>query len=59
MSSWYLLQQVELAKLLEKCGADIIQTEGKMASIPGHKMSVKELIETAAPTLATAYALSK
>jgi Protein of unknown function (DUF561) len=46
-----LSEQVTLAIALEGCGADIIQTEGKMAaSTVG--MGVQEMIELAAPTLA-------
>jgi thiamine monophosphate synthase len=53
-----LSEQIELAKRLEECGADIIQTEGKMcANIAG--MGVQELIEAAAPTIASAFALSR
>ena len=53
-----LSEQIELAVQLEKCGADIIQTEGKMSANPA-SMGVQELIETAAPTIASAFALSR
>lgn len=53
-----LTQQIELAKALEKNGADVIQTEGKMSVHPA-SMGVQELIETAAPALASAFALSR
>lgn len=53
-----LWEQIELAKKLQQCGADIIQTEGKM-SVDSASMGVQELIETAAPTIASAYALSR
>jgi hypothetical protein len=53
-----LNEQVALAIELEKCGVDVIQTEGKM-SVSTAGLSVQELIEIAAPTLASAYALSK
>jgi hypothetical protein len=52
-------EQIALAKELESCGADIIQTEGKVASVTAGKLGVQELIEVAAPTLASAYALSR
>jgi hypothetical protein len=53
-----LSEQVTLARQLEECGADIIQTEGKM-SVHSANMGVLELIEKAAPTIASAYALSR
>lgn len=53
-----LSEQVILAKRLEEVGADIIQTEGKMGVNPT-SMGVQELIEKAAPTLASAFALSR
>jgi hypothetical protein len=53
-----LAEQIELAKELEICGVDIIQTEGKMGVDPA-SMGVQELIEKAAPALASAYALSR
>lgn len=53
-----LPEQIALAKELETVGADIIQTEGKVAANLGGK-GVQELIEIAAPTLAAAYALSR
>jgi len=53
-----LSEQILLAKQLEICGADIIQTEGKMGANPT-TMGVQELIETAAPALASAFALSR
>ena len=46
-----LSEQVALAIRLEECGADIIQTEGKMSVSPS-SMGVQEMIEKAAPTLA-------
>ena len=46
-----LSEQVTLAIALENCGADIIQTEGKMAASTSG-MGVQEMIELAAPTLA-------
>ena len=46
-----LAEQVALAIRLEECGADIIQTEGKMSVSPS-SMGVQEMIEKAAPTLA-------
>mmetsp|Transcript_4471 Transcript_4471/g.6697 ORF Transcript_4471/g.6697 Transcript_4471/m.6697 type:complete len:292 (+) Transcript_4471:40-915(+) len=53
-----LSEQIVLAKDLQKCGADIIQTEGKFsANVAG--MGVQELIEIASPTLAAAYAISR
>jgi hypothetical protein len=53
-----LVEQIDLAKSLEKCGVDILQTEGKM-SVHSSSMGIQELIETAAPTIASAYALSR
>ena len=53
-----LSEQVALAIRLEECGADIIQTEGKM-SVRSSSMGVQEMIELAAPTLASAFALSR
>jgi len=53
-----LSEQIALAKQLEECGADVIQTEGKMGANPT-TMGVQELIETAAPALASAFALSR
>eukprot|EP01038_Epipyxis_sp_PR26KG_P013801 gene13801-18511_t len=53
-----LSEQVELAKVLEMSGADIIQTEGKVSVNPS-SMGVQELIEKAAPTLASAFAISR
>lgn len=53
-----LSEQITLARCLEDCGADIIQTEGKMsANLAG--LGVQEMIELAAPTIASAYALSR
>ena len=46
-----LNEQVALAVRLQQCGADIIQTEGKMSVNPA-SMGVQELIEKAAPTIA-------
>lgn len=51
-------EQVSLAIRLEKCGADVLQTEGKLSANVA-SMGVQELIEVAAPTLASAFALSK
>lgn len=53
-----LVNQILLAKELEKCGADVIQTEGKMSVNPA-SLGVQELIETAAPALAAAFSLSR
>lgn len=53
-----LLEQIQLAQKLEALGADIIQTEGK-TSVNPQSMGTQELIEKAAPTLASAYALSR
>jgi len=53
-----LPEQVELAAELERCGADILQTEGKMGVNPS-SMGIEELIQKAAPTIAAAYALSR
>jgi hypothetical protein len=53
-----LPDQISLAQRLEECGADILQTEGKMGASPVG-MGVRELIQLAAPTLASAYALSR
>eukprot|EP01039_Chlorochromonas_danica_P005535 gene5535-6097_t len=53
-----LPEQIELAKQLEAYGVDIIQTEGKMGVDPS-SMGVQELIEKAAPALASAFALSR
>jgi antitoxin component of RelBE/YafQ-DinJ toxin-antitoxin module len=53
-----LNEQIQLAKELEKSGADIIQTEGKMGVNPD-SMGAQELIEKAAPTLASSYGLSR
>lgn len=53
-----LADQIELAQKLEALGADIIQTEGK-TSVNPQSMGTQELIEKAAPTLASAYALSR
>lgn len=53
-----LPEQILLAKELERLSVDIIQTEGKMGVDPA-SMGVQELIEKAAPALASAYALSR
>lgn len=53
-----LSDQIDLAQKLEKCGVDIIQTEGKISANVA-SMGVQELIEVAAPSLAAAYALSR
>ncbi|XWS19819.1 hypothetical protein CRYUN_Cryun31cG0049200 [Craigia yunnanensis] len=49
---------VKLAELLEREGADIIQTEGGKCSTPS-KSGVLGLIEKATPTLAAAYSISR
>ncbi|MBF2029099.1 MAG: DUF561 domain-containing protein [Oscillatoriales cyanobacterium C42_A2020_001] len=51
-------QQVQLAEELVLAGADIIQTEGGTSSSPAHAGTLG-LIEKAAPTLASAYAISR
>lgn len=51
-------EQVELAQELVLEGADIIQTEGGTSSNPNHS-GVLGLIEKAAPTLASAYVISR
>ncbi|KAK3432794.1 hypothetical protein EUGRSUZ_D00307 [Eucalyptus grandis] len=53
-----LPDQVKLAELLEQEGADIIQTEGGKCSNPSAS-GVLGLIEKAAPTLASAYSISR
>lgn len=53
-----LPDQVKLAELLEQEGADIIQTEGGKCSNPSVS-GVLGLIEKAAPTLASAYSISR
>ncbi|OMO49921.1 hypothetical protein COLO4_38298 [Corchorus olitorius] len=53
-----LPDQVKLAELLEREGADIIQTEGGKCSTPS-KSGVLGLIEKATPTLAAAYSISR
>lgn len=53
-----LNEQIALAIRLQECGADIIQTEGKM-SARSSSMGVQEMIELAAPTIASAFALSR
>jgi len=53
-----LSEQISLAKSLVDCGADIIQTEGKVSSSPVGK-GTQEMIEIAAPTLASAFAISR
>lgn len=50
--------QIALAKELELCGVDIIQTEGKYKANPS-KIGLQEMIELAAPTLASAFAISR
>lgn len=53
-----LSEQVTLAQKLQRLGVDIIQTEGKVsANING--LGVQQLIEVAAPTIASAFALSR
>ncbi len=53
-----LHEQIQLAKTLEDCGVDIIQTEGKVvANVAG--MGVQQMIEISAPTLAATYAISR
>lgn len=51
-------EQVTLAKALQVLGVDVLQTEGKMGVSTTNK-GVKELIDIAAPTIASAYALSR
>ena len=51
-------EQIALAMRLEACGADVLQTEGKL-SANAASMGVQQLLEVAAPTLASAYALSR
>lgn len=51
-------QQVELAQNLVLEGANIIQTEGGTSSNPNHS-GILGLIEKAAPTLASAYVISR
>lgn len=53
-----LPEQISLAQSLVECGADVIQTEGKVSSSPVGK-GTQEMIEIAAPTLASAFALSR
>lgn len=53
-----LPDQVKLAELLEQEGADVIQTEGGKCSNPSVS-GVLGLIEKAAPTLASAYSISR
>lgn len=54
-----LSEQIELAQTLESMYAvDIIQTEGKFKVSPVGK-GIQEMIEIAAPTIASAYALSR
>ncbi len=55
-----IADQIVLAKQLEALGVDLIQTEGKMTrrASPGID-GVQELIEAAAPTIASAFALSR
>lgn len=52
-----LSEQIDLAVLLEEAGADIIQTEGKVCAKPSG-LGTQELIEIAAPTLASAFSIS-
>lgn len=54
-----LPQQILLAKELEACGADIIQTEGKVSATMGETKGVQELIEMSVPALSSAYSLSR
>jgi len=54
-----LHEQMNLAKQLEECGADIIQTEGKVSANIVGVIGVQEQIEIAAPTIAAAYAISR
>lgn len=51
-------QQVHLASELVKVGANLIQTEGGTSSQPSHAGTLG-LLEKAAPTLATAYEISR
>ena len=54
-----LPEAIDLAQKLEKAGADIIQTEGKVGARTKGTQDIQESVEIAAPTLAAAYALSK
>ena len=55
-----LSEQVDLAKELEGNAVDVIQTEGKMSVVDSlSSLGVQELIERAAPTLASTYAISR
>ena len=58
-STLSLSDAIELAQKLEKAGADIIQTEGKVGARTKGTQDIQESIEIAAPTLAAAYALSR
>ena len=51
-------KQVQLAEQLVAAGADIIQTEGGTSSTPAHAGTLG-LVEKAAPTLASAYEISR
>ena len=51
-------EQIALAIALEEKGVDVIQTEGKL-SANAASMGIQELIEVAAPSLASAYAFSR
>lgn len=53
-----LHEQITLAKELEQCGVDLIQTEGKTSAHP-KGLGVQEMIELAAPSIASAFALSR
>jgi len=55
-------EQVSLAVRLQACGVDVIQTEGKTSAVHNAVLSrgnVRELVELASPTLASAFALSR
>lgn len=54
-----LPEAIELAQNLEAAGADIIQTEGKVGARTKGTKDIQESVEIAAPTLASAYALSR
>lgn len=55
-----MTEQIALAKALEIAGADIIQTEGKVAALERSSgVGITEMMEMATPALASAYALSR
>jgi coenzyme F420-reducing hydrogenase delta subunit len=53
-------EQMSLSKELEECGADLIQTEGKVlpVQLTGH-LNAQDSIQRAATTLASTYAIAK